>query len=46
MKNNNVLRVILTCFAVILFACMAMGSSIFDPKGDGLMTDEEILKVI
>jgi hypothetical protein len=45
MKNNNILRVILTCFAVILFACMAMGSNIAIggiELGDPNMTEEEI----
>ena len=41
MKKNNIVRVILTSLAIILFACMAMGSSWLDPKGDGFMTDEE-----
>lgn len=40
MKKNNVARVIMTCFAVFLFACMAMGSSLFDPK-DGPSEDDE-----
>ena len=36
MKRNKIVRVILTSLAIILFACMAMGSSWLDPKGDGI----------
>ena len=48
MKKNNLIRIIFTCLAVILFACMAMGSKFVGNDGtqdyislDPFVTDEE-----
>ena len=44
MKKNNTVRVILTCLAIILFACMAMGSSFSSISGKGRDYENELKK--